>query len=58
MKSHLLHDSVWLLPKTPENLVQLQQIAVDVARFGGDALVWEAKLATAGQDEILNRMLQ
>ena len=43
---------------TPENLDQLQQIAVDVGRFGGNALVWEAELATAGQDEILTRMLQ
>ena len=58
MKACLLHDSVWVLPKTPENLDQLQQIAIDVARFGGNALVWEAELATAGQEEILTRMLQ
>ena len=58
MKARLLHDSVWILPKTPENLDQLQQIAIDVARFGGNALVWEAELATAGQEEILTRMLQ
>nr|HET6902414.1 Chromate resistance protein ChrB [Ktedonobacteraceae bacterium] len=58
MKARLLHDSVWVLPMTPENLDQLQQIAVDVGRFGGNALVWEAELATAGQDEILTRMLQ
>ena len=58
LQARLLHDSVWILPKTTENLEQLQQIATAVTRCGGTALLWEARLATEEQNETLIQMLQ
>ena len=58
LQAHLLHDSVWVLPKTEENLEQLEQIAAAITRCGGNALLWEAHLAIEEQNETLIQMLQ
>lgn len=57
LNAHLLHDSVWALPKTAENLERLQHIVADIDRLGGNSLLWEAQLATTGQEETLYRLL-
>lgn len=38
----LLHDAVWVLPMTPENLRYFQKLYREVAEAGGNALLWEA----------------
>lgn len=53
----LLHDSAWALPMTPRSLEQFQRLAVEIARLGGDSLLWEARLAVSRQDEALVRAL-
>src|SRR5919108_149252 len=46
----LLHDAVWVLPVTPWTAEQFRWIAAEIVEAGGDAMVWEARLAL-GQDE-------
>ena len=58
LNAHLLHDSVWALPKTAENLERFQHIAADIDRLGGNSLLWEAQLATTDQEEALYRLLR
>lgn len=48
----LLHDAVWVLPVTPWTAEQFRWIAAEVVEAGGEAMVWEARLAL-GQDERL-----
>ena len=51
----LLHDAVWALPPSPRTLEELQWLAVEIRERGGDAMLWEASLCLAGQDEELAR---
>ncbi len=53
----LLHDSAWVLPMTPRSQEQFQLLATEIARIGGDSLLWEARLAVGSQDEALERVL-
>ena len=53
----LLHDSAWVLPMTPRSQEQFQLLAAEIARIGGDSLLWEARLAVGAQDEALERVL-
>jgi DNA-binding transcriptional regulator PaaX len=53
----LLHDSAWVLPMTPRSQEQFQLLALEIARIGGDSLLWEARLAAGAQDEALERLL-
>ena len=45
----LLHDAVWALPGTPENLRYFQTLYREVAAAGGEALLWEANLVSESQ---------
>jgi hypothetical protein len=47
----LLHDAVWVLPMTSCGLEQLQKLSAEIVQLGGDASVWEARLALSKQDE-------
>jgi hypothetical protein len=49
----LVHDAVWLLPRTPWTREQFQWLAVEIRELGGDALVWESQMVLPGQDETL-----
>ncbi len=53
----LLHDAAWALPMTPCSLEQFQGLAAEIAKLGGDSLLWEARLAISRQDEALVRAL-
>jgi len=49
----LLHDSAWALPLSSRSLAQFQELAAEIAKLGGDSLLWEARLAVGIQDEAL-----
>ena len=53
----LLHDSAWVLPMTPRSQEQFQLLATEIARIGGDSVLWEARLAVGAQEEALERVL-
>jgi hypothetical protein len=48
----LLNDAAWVLPARDATREQLRWLAAEVAEAGGEALVWEARLAL-GQEEAL-----
>jgi hypothetical protein len=39
------------------SLAQFQELAAEIAKLGGDSLLWEARLAVGRQDEALVRAL-
>ena len=50
----LLHDTVWVLPHTPQSLENLQWLATDVCDMeGGSAMLWEAEQVFTGQTDKL-----
>jgi hypothetical protein len=50
----LLHDAVWVLPATARTWEQLQWLAAEINEMeGSNALLWEANLSLASQDETL-----
>ncbi len=53
--ARLLHDAAWVLPHTSAAREQFQWLAVEIQERGGEALVWEARLALPGQAETLAR---
>ena len=53
----LLHDAVWAMPMSSRNLAQFQELAAEIAKLGGDSLLWEARLAVGRQDQVLVRAL-
>ena len=53
----LLHDSAWALPMSSRSLAQFQELAAEIAKIGGDSLLWEARLAISKQDEVLVKAL-
>jgi len=48
----LLADAAWVLPAREATAEQLRWLAAEIAEAGGEALVWEARLAL-GQEEAL-----
>lgn len=48
-----LQDAIWVLPATPWAVEQFQWLAVEIREMGGSAMVWEAQLRLAGQDDEL-----
>jgi hypothetical protein len=51
--AHLLHDSVWVLPKTSWTSEQFQWLAAEIVELHGDAMLWQAHLTLPGQEEAL-----
>src|SRR5438552_3618553 len=49
----LLHDSVWVLPPTPYTREQLQWLSAEIVEMEGEAMLWEATLASPEQDAAL-----
>ena len=48
----MLHDAAWVLPADDRTREQLRWLAAEVVEAGGEALVWEARLAL-GQEQSL-----
>lgn len=48
----MLHDAAWVLPANDRTREQLRWLAAEVVEAGGEALVWEARLAL-GQEHSL-----
>jgi hypothetical protein len=51
--AQLVNDGAWILPSTPNERAQLQQMAAAIVERGGIALVFDAELAGADQVEML-----
>lgn len=49
----LLHDAIWLLPDLPPTREQLRWLASEIEELGGQATVWESRLASDGQHDAL-----
>jgi len=49
----LLHDAVWLLPDLPPTREQMRWLASEIEELGGQATVWESRLALDGQQDVL-----
>src|SRR5215472_16057179 len=49
----LLHDAVWVLPATPRTREQFQWLAAEIVEMGGEALCWEAQLASGAPEAAL-----
>jgi len=45
----LLHDSVWVLPATPQTREQFQWLAAEITELGGEATLLEAAMTTEKQ---------
>jgi hypothetical protein len=41
----LLHDSVWVLPATPQTREQFQWVAAEILELGGEVTLWVSELA-------------
>lgn len=53
MGAVLLHDSVWVLPATPQTRENFQWLAAEILEQGSEAMIWEARFLLPGQDEEL-----
>ena len=51
----LLHDAVWVLPRSARTIEELQWLAAEIHERGGEALVWEGNLRLDGRDSELVR---
>src|SRR4051812_24269207 len=45
----LLHDSVWVLPATPQTREHFQWLASEIIELGGEATVWVSEMAAENQ---------
>lgn len=55
----LLHDSIWVLPATPQTKEQLQWLSTEIVELGGEFSLWESRLVLDGQqDEALVQRFQ
>ena len=54
----LLHDSVWVLPPTPYTREQLQWLSAEIVEMEGEAMLWEATLASPEQNTALVQQFQ
>ncbi len=51
----LLHDAAWVLPDNARTREQFQWLAGEIADMGGEAHLWQSRLALPGQNEALVR---
>src|SRR5512141_847806 len=47
----LLHDSIWVLPATPQTREQLQWLSTEIVELGGEFSLWESCLVMDGQQD-------
>jgi hypothetical protein len=53
----LLHDSVWVLPATPQTREHYQWLASEIVEMGGEATVWVSEMAAEHQGMELAKAL-
>jgi len=51
----LLHDAAWVLPANERTREALRWLNVEITERGGEALIWEARLAPPGEDASLRQ---
>lgn len=51
----VLHDAAWVLPATEPTREQFRWLAAEITEAGGEALVWEARLALGQDDELVEQ---
>lgn len=49
LEALLLHDSVWVLPATPQTREHFQWLASEIIELGGEATVWVSEMAAENQ---------
>ncbi len=54
----LLLDAAWVLPATARTREHFQWLAAEIGELGGEAILWEAQLSLAGQEEELIRQFR
>lgn len=52
-----LHDAIWVLPGTPLTRSRFQWLAAEIAAYGGEATVWEARIADGERRELIQQFL-
>lgn len=57
MGAILLHDTVWVLPATPQTRENFQWLASEILEGGHEAMLWEAQLPLPGQDAALRQQV-
>jgi hypothetical protein len=53
----MLHDAAWVLPLLPDNLEKLRKLSGDIAKLGGDSLLWEARLSAGEREKVVVKTL-
>ncbi len=51
----LIHDSVWVLPATPQTREHFQWLATEIDEMEGEATVWESRLAMGDEDQLIEQ---
>jgi hypothetical protein len=52
-----LHDAIWVLPGTPLTRSRFEWLAAEIAAFGGEATVWEARIVDGERRELIQQFL-
>lgn len=52
-----LHDAIWVLPGTPWTRNRFQWLAAEIVGYGGEATVWEARIADGERRELIQQFL-
>jgi ChrB-like protein len=56
MGALLLHDTVWVLPATPQTREQFQWLVTEIQEGGHEVMLWEAELPLPGQSAALKQL--
>lgn len=51
----VLHDAAWVLPATEQTRERFRWLAAEITEAGGEALVWEARLALGQEEELIEQ---
>lgn len=51
----LIHDSVWVLPATPQTREHFQWLATEIDEMKGEATVWESRLVMGDEDQLVEQ---
>ncbi len=51
----VLHDAAWVLPATEQTREQFRWLAAEITEAGGEALVWEARLALGQEEDLIEQ---
>lgn len=51
----VLHDAAWVLPATEQTREQFRWLTAEITEAGGEALVWEARLALGQEEDLVEQ---